>query len=215
MEPKETASYKTREYWDDRFEKEEVYDWVAEWDHYGPTLVEHLDVHDRILVLGCGNSELSGRLFELGFRDVVNVDFSDVVIRKMRERYPGMKWISADIRDMRGRIREELGIESVDGWFDAVVEKAAFDALIADSKSQWEPEEASKKDMDSALSEVSYLLKSDARLTVLSITFQQPHFQRRFFEASDHLSVDTVTRLDGKALDAFFFVAKKTKKTDA
>ena len=40
---------------------------------------------DRVLVIGCGTSTLSEQLYQDGYRDVCNVDYSAVVIRKMAQ----------------------------------------------------------------------------------------------------------------------------------
>lgn len=41
----------------------------------------------RVLNVGCGNSELGANMLHNGFANVVNVDWSEVVIREMREKY--------------------------------------------------------------------------------------------------------------------------------
>uniref|UniRef100_A0A7S1XBV8 Methyltransferase domain-containing protein n=1 Tax=Compsopogon caeruleus TaxID=31354 RepID=A0A7S1XBV8_9RHOD len=209
MEPKDTAEYKKQVYWEGRFAVEEDYDWVAKWDHYSPHLLRLVRQDHRVLVLGCGNSELSRKLFECGVKKIVNVDFSESVIRRMRQRHPEMTWIVGDIRTLRESLIQELGIGSVEGAFDVVVEKATLDALIADSKSQWEPEEGSKRDMALVLGEVSAVLK-DGSSRFVSITFQQPHFRKRFFLDSSTLVVDEVHTIEGKSLDAFIFIARKS-----
>jgi hypothetical protein len=50
---------------------------------------------DDVLVCGCGNSELSGHMYDAGFTRITNVDSSRVVIDMMQDKYtqqeyPGM-----------------------------------------------------------------------------------------------------------------------------
>ena len=48
---------------------------------------------------GCGNSELSGDLYEDGYKNITNIDYSPVVISNMVQKYqhmPNMKWEVGD-----------------------------------------------------------------------------------------------------------------------
>ncbi|CAM9622404.1 unnamed protein product, partial [Sphacelaria rigidula] len=42
--------------------------------------------HEKILVIGCGNSELSEKMCGDGFRDVLSVDLSESAVAQMTER---------------------------------------------------------------------------------------------------------------------------------
>ena len=92
----------------------------------------HADADDapphggRLLVVGCGNSELSAQLYDDGFTNVVNIDFSKVCIAAqlrlhLRAR-PAMKWLVMDATAMKFE----------DGSFDTVVDKGALDALMGE-----------------------------------------------------------------------------------
>lgn len=41
--------------------------------------------------VGCGNSEMSYKLYQLGYKNIVNVDYSEIVIQKMAEKYSEME----------------------------------------------------------------------------------------------------------------------------
>ena len=41
---------------------------------------------DKILNVGCGNSRLSEELYEDGFEDITNIDFSQKVISQIEEK---------------------------------------------------------------------------------------------------------------------------------
>lgn len=42
--------------------------------------------HEKMLVIGCGNSELSEKMCSDGFRDVMSVDTSESAVAQMTER---------------------------------------------------------------------------------------------------------------------------------
>jgi len=73
-----------------------------------------------MLVVGCGNSDLSDDLFKDGFTDLVSVDYSSTVIEKMVKRMPHLKFEVMDCRAMR------YDSES----FDCLVDKGTLDAIL-------------------------------------------------------------------------------------
>jgi EEF1A lysine methyltransferase 4 len=59
-------------------------------------------------------------MFEDGFKHIVNVDFSSIVLKKMRVQFPQMTWITMDIKHL-AFLRNS---------FDVVLEKGTLDALL-------------------------------------------------------------------------------------
>jgi hypothetical protein len=59
---------------------------VAAFRYLAPLLVERGPLC-RILVLGCGNSELSAVLYRHGYINITNLDWSAVVVDMMQEKY--------------------------------------------------------------------------------------------------------------------------------
>ena len=54
------AKYAKKEYWNDRYEDEEEYDWLGNYSTVRSLIREWIpNQQDRILMLGCGNSSLS------------------------------------------------------------------------------------------------------------------------------------------------------------
>ena len=82
----------------------------------------------RLLMLGCGDSDFSGDLYDSGFPNIVNVDISKVCIDTMRKRNkkdrPEMVWEVADCTDLS---------QFEDDSFDAVIDKTLLDALCCSS----------------------------------------------------------------------------------
>lgn len=107
--------FTSKENWDKFFTlrgKDDSFEWYAEWPQLRDSLLPLLRASSppssgslQILVPGCGNSRLSEHLYDAGFRDVTNVDFSKVVISDMLRRNirsrPEMRWRVMDITKMQ------------------------------------------------------------------------------------------------------------------
>ena len=172
---KSASQYKERDYWENRFKTEEGYEWLCKYKDIKDYICRDVNVHDRILILGCGNSRFSADLHNSGFKYVTSVDFSSVVIDAMRKKYvashPSLQWIVADVRDMK---------EIEDDTFDVVIDKACLDALVCDEGDPWSPNEQTKKDVEATVCSVVRVLKRQGNATFISIGFQQPHFRKRY-----------------------------------
>lgn len=102
--PRDVRTYKQKAYWDYRFGREDAYDWVADIDAL-PGLLEELIATTgdagRCLILGCGTSSLTEKLVRGGLRpdQLVSVDYSEVVIDKMRARHGDAcgEWLVAGV----------------------------------------------------------------------------------------------------------------------
>lgn len=104
--------YAAKSYWDKRFLTEDSFEWLQMWDDYGETLLKVLSSKFEnkqkesveILIVGCGNSDLGARLYNEGWINIINLDFSDIVIERMKNKYketcPKMKWIEGDCMNM-------------------------------------------------------------------------------------------------------------------
>lgn len=66
---------------------------------------------------------MSEDLYEEGYQNQLNIDFSSVVIKAMQEKHkdkPGMQYKKMDLRDL----------EFPDGVFNAVLDKATMDSIL-------------------------------------------------------------------------------------
>ena len=77
---------------------------------------------DRILHVGCGNSEVIKAMWDDGFQDVVHLDISEVVIQNVSSQLSFVNHTFA-VGDMTS-----LNFE--DASFDVVLDKGAIDALF-------------------------------------------------------------------------------------
>ncbi|SGY19938.1 BQ5605_C017g08395 [Microbotryum silenes-dioicae] len=94
--PQHNAQYGTQAYWDERYsnvrrslsvpyEAENAsFDWFQTIDLV--PLVQRFvpDTSARICMLGCGNSLLSANLYDKGYHSIVNLDYSPILIEKMK-----------------------------------------------------------------------------------------------------------------------------------
>ena len=78
----------------------------------------------EILVAGCGNSTLGCDMYDDGFKNITNIDISEVVINQMTDKYASREHMEYTVMDVRN-------MEYIpDECFDAVIDKALFDALL-------------------------------------------------------------------------------------
>ncbi|KAJ7142692.1 S-adenosyl-L-methionine-dependent methyltransferase [Mycena epipterygia] len=168
--PTSNALYGTKEYW----ESEGAFDWFKSYRDIAPLLRELIPCKDaRILMLGCGNSMLSQDMYDDGYKNIVNTDYSSVVIEQMRARHLEMEYKNAglemDVRDL----------QFADGTFDIVIDKGTMDAMMTANGDVWDPPQQVIDDCTAEVDEVIRTLKNGVGVFVY-LTFGQPHFRRRF-----------------------------------
>ncbi|XP_054756592.2 EEF1A lysine methyltransferase 4-like [Lytechinus pictus] len=204
MRPKR-PDFTTESYWNERFQGEESFDWLLEYQQFSHLVEKYVDKHERILMLGCGTSTLSLEMYEDGYHNIVNVDFSSVCIEKMKEKHehcPTMEWMVMDIKDLK----------FPDCSFDVVLEKGTLDALVANEKDPWNISEEGFDVMNQSLTQVSRVLKPAGRF--LSLTFAQPHFRRPLL-ARSVFKWDIELVILGEQFHFFFFAMEKGKEMSA
>lgn len=82
--------YSEVNYWNQRYQslgKNITYDYIASFDMLKDLLEGVIfDVGSKILIVGCGNSTLSEDLYEIGYHNITNVDFSEILINQQKEK---------------------------------------------------------------------------------------------------------------------------------
>ncbi|CAG2066001.1 unnamed protein product, partial [Timema podura] len=90
-------------------------------------LHKYIKGKDEVLVVGCGNSSLSADLYDVGYRNITNIDISPVVVRQMTELHfktrPTMVFQQMDALDMSFPNEK----------FSVVLDKGTLDALMSDT----------------------------------------------------------------------------------
>ena len=163
--------YKSREYWDSRFEHELEYEWLVEFNDVRSRLEALLHAEDRILVVGCGNSRFSADLYDAGYKHIVNIDYSEVVIQRM-------KLVHADRSLMQWEVMDMTHLTFPDELFDVVIDKAAMDAIMVDEGDVWYPEQSVIDTAHNMCNEIIRVLKPGG--LHIQISFAQPHFRSKY-----------------------------------
>ncbi|EAR89985.1 S-adenosylmethionine-dependent methyltransferase (macronuclear) [Tetrahymena thermophila SB210] len=196
--PKDNTTYKLKEYWDFRFTKEQKYEWLASYQDIKDVLSQHVKKSDKILLVGCGNSQLGPEMTQDGYENVISSDFSVTVIKNMSEKFPEQKWVVSDVKNLK---------EFQDGEFDVVFDKATMDALVTDEGSCWNPNQKTVDDCSEMCQAVHRVLKKEGKF--LQLTFQDPYFRKRYilnpeidWKQTNYHKIDT-------GLGYHFFVIQK------
>lgn len=186
--PANNADYKTKQYWEERFEKESVKEWLGSFEELRESILQSKLVNlyecEKILVLGCGNSTLSQDLMQYLSAEsntqnrreknkvysITSIDFSSKVIAKMREKDPTTTYLEMDMLDLK--FPKET--------FDLIFDKAAMDALLTDEKDPWNPDEETENQVLQMMESVGSVLKANG--CYMQVSFQQPHFRMRYLK---------------------------------
>ncbi|KAK8847341.1 hypothetical protein IAR55_005198 [Kwoniella newhampshirensis] len=171
--PPTNEGYGTHEYWEQRYTAESdgtTFDWFLSPSYLLPLFEEiTADISTgkdaRILMLGCGNSGLSEELYDAGWTNIVNLDYSKTVIEQMKQRHASrdhMTWQEMDVLDLKFD----------EGEFDLVVDKG----------DPWNPPEKDIKTCTQEVSEALRVLRKRKGSKFVYFTFGQPHFRKRYMQ---------------------------------
>nr|KAF6396603.1 eEF1A lysine and N-terminal methyltransferase [Rousettus aegyptiacus] len=147
--PKSSKEFGSVGYWEKFFQQrgKKAFEWYGTYLELCGVLHKYIKPREKVLVIGCGNSELSEQLYDVGCQDIVNIDISEVVIEQMKERNAGrrpqMRFLRMDMTQM----------EFPDGSFQVVLDKGTLDAVLTDE------EEKTLQQVDRMLAEVGRVLQ--------------------------------------------------------
>ncbi|KAM6305409.1 eEF1A lysine and N-terminal methyltransferase isoform 2-T2 [Aegotheles albertisi] len=169
--PRGPAEFGSAPYWDRFFRQrgQRPFEWYGAFPELCPLLRKYLRPRDKVLVVGCGNSELSEQMYDVGMcEDIVNIDISDAVIRQMQERSrskrPKMSYLHMDM----------LQMDFPDSHFQVVLDKGTLDAVLTDE------EEATLAKVDKMFAEISRVLQVGGRY--LCVSLAQAHVLKKAVE---------------------------------
>jgi len=139
-------TYANPRYWDEYYKKttgDEKYDWYGTWDtpivettfqargtgdaitakSLGDFLRAYLASEDKILMMGCGNSDMSEKMYVAGFEHIVNIDISETLLENLRQR------LAASMPNMRWQHMSAAEMSFAEGEFAVTVDKGTLDAI--------------------------------------------------------------------------------------
>jgi SAM-dependent methyltransferase len=112
--------YGKSEYWELRYAKDKgIFDWYFDWEEFFPQNLAVMNIKPPVLVVGCGNSNLSMKLEASGIYPVVSIDISKTCCRHMASQYKGC-YVPMDATGMQFR----------DSVFQTVLDKGTLDAVL-------------------------------------------------------------------------------------
>ena len=191
--PKNYSEFLSKKYWDSFFKKleqkntdNEFFEWYGEFPSFSPYLLQILHPSFQILNIGCGNSLFSEQLYDSGYKNIKNIDFSEKVIKKMRKR-------SSKIRpEMSYEVGDVFNMKFEGGSFDAVMDKGTLDAVYP------EDTEVNLERVQGLFKRVLEILKPEGSYFIISLL--QEHILKAILESfSDfYLKIHEVLIKDSK-----------------
>eukprot|EP00746_Dinoflagellata_sp_MGD_P083177 gnl/MRDRNA2_/MRDRNA2_33111_c0_seq1.p1 gnl/MRDRNA2_/MRDRNA2_33111_c0~~gnl/MRDRNA2_/MRDRNA2_33111_c0_seq1.p1 ORF type:complete len:222 (+),score=38.93 gnl/MRDRNA2_/MRDRNA2_33111_c0_seq1:128-793(+) len=185
-----TSGIGEKTYWNTAYKKGR-YGKNYEWLQSPEVILERLQKpdhlgsrHDASLIhVGCGNSKLGRQLWDAGFKDIVNVDYSPNVISMMKNSEPELSWLLADCC--------EPGALGRDGQYDFALDKGGLDALL----------EAQMIDKGRAMiKEVHRVIKPDGKYIVFSLATPKERVSL-LKECFKDVAVETI---EGYSMDIYY-----------
>ncbi|KAG9350940.1 hypothetical protein JZ751_024829 [Albula glossodonta] len=125
--PRTAEEFSSAEYWERFFKRrgDKAFEWYGDYNQLCGVLHKYIKPRDQVLVVGCGNSELSEQLYDVGYRQLTNIDISETVVAHMNqrnaERRPDLTFIQADAT--------QTSFDS--GSFQAALDKGTLDAMAS------------------------------------------------------------------------------------
>lgn len=133
------SKYGEVEFWDKRYSTKHFlthkivlnYDWYVDADDAKNLVASYMagDLGAKILVVGCGISDIQRLLYKAGFKNIVCVDFSQVVIDLLQTRdadLEGVQFLTMDCRNLT---------MFPDNTFNCILDKACLDAVMSGNNS--------------------------------------------------------------------------------
>ncbi|CAM6095579.1 unnamed protein product [Calypogeia fissa] len=202
--PSHTALYLEPSYWNDRFAREEHYEWFKDYSHFRHLILNHMNKTDRVLEVGCGNSQMGEEIYKDGFTQMTRTDLSPVVIDLVQKRSAGQ-----GCEGIQYKVADMLDLPFDDNSFDIVIEKGTVDCLFVNSGDPWKPKAGVAQRVKRVLEEIHRVLTPTGMF--ISIAFGQPHFRRPFFEA-EGLTWSMKWETFGESFHYFFYTLRKGTK---
>ncbi|KAH7649605.1 hypothetical protein FG379_001231 [Cryptosporidium bovis] len=148
--PNEAEDFSSSRYWDEFFRKRgengnHSFEWYGEFCELEGLLVDSMIrsgdgersrfENKKILHIGCGSSSLGADLYDIGFKNITNIDFSKDIISEMlkkNKKRSEMKWLCVDVEK---EFEDYVSNENNFGQFDTIIDKGFLDAYLSSNTS--------------------------------------------------------------------------------
>lgn len=204
--PRTAGDFSSAEYWERFFKKrgEKAFEWYGDYNKLCGLLHKYIKVKDKVLVVGCGNSELSEQMYDVGYKLLINIDISETVINHMNQRNadrrPGLSFQQMDAT--------KTPFE--DGSYQAVLDKGTLDAMASEEEGAL---------ATSMLTEMSRVLNVGGRYVCITLAQESviqlavEHFVKLGWAVRLHcLQNDTESEEDSFALPVFVLICTKFRQ---
>ena len=75
------AQYGKSEYWEDRYKKDrEPFEWYQKYEGLKDIITQYVKRDAKVLIIGCGNSELGEHMIDDGYASITCIDTSEQVV---------------------------------------------------------------------------------------------------------------------------------------
>lgn len=185
--PKHGADFASKDYWKSFFDKQkDPFEWYGNYFDLAHILTKYVKAQDEILMVGCGNSELSEELYsKQDCKLITNIDISENVIERMKKKsaengismiyevgdVTNMKYTDESFNAVIGNFCLKLAIFKLsrsplflNNYF---LDKGTLDAMMVDEKAD------TIEMIDKMFLEIERCIKNNGRYIV--ITLAQPH----------------------------------------
>ncbi|KAM3915113.1 eEF1A lysine and N-terminal methyltransferase [Leptodactylus fuscus] len=208
--PRSSKEFSSSEYWEQFFRRrgERAFEWYGGYLELCAVLHKYIKPKDKVLVVGCGNSELSERLYDAGCQNLTNIDVSEVVIRQMNERNASRR------PNMTYQLMDATKTTFADSHFQAVLDKGTLDAILTDT------EAGTLETATKLLTEIGRVLQCGGRYMCVSLA--QAHVLEKlvtqFSQGGWMVRIHQLSEGSGKESDSqfplpvFVFVMTKVKE---
>jgi hypothetical protein len=125
----DSAQYGRIQFWDMRYASEhEPFEWYYGYEFFRDTIRDNVPLNAKVMVAGCGSSNMLGDMADDRYENLVGGDWSRVVNAQLKYRYADYPQISL----FQGNMTDtDLPEET----FGAVIDKALFDSLLCSQTS--------------------------------------------------------------------------------
>ncbi|VBB31719.1 unnamed protein product [Acanthocheilonema viteae] len=168
--PNSSADFQDPAFWKKFYKNSDsVFEWYGDFKTFGRVLTKYIKSTDKILQIGCGNSELASQLYDNGYRLVDSIDTDEGVIQKQLAK--------------NSSSRPELQfIDAPNEKYNVVLDKATLDALIPSTCQD------KLEDVEKMFSEICRVLTIAGRYIVFTLAHKyvlnsyMPFFLKRKLE---------------------------------